>query len=148
MVQVGEGLFMTGEIPRTNAFEKGDPKMTAVMPGGEKIHPDPLRDDLSLIVDSDRGLILILGCAHAGMVNIIEYVLEEMNRDRIHAIVGGTHLAFATEEQLAATMDAIVRYNIERIGASHCTGQLQASRLHTKLKERFFFGNVGFTMDA
>jgi len=75
MVEVGEDLFLTGEIPRINAFERGDAKMTAAMPGGEKIHPDPLNVDLSLIVNSDSGLILVLGCAHAGMINIIEYVL-------------------------------------------------------------------------
>lgn len=148
MVEVGEGLLLTGEIPRINAFERGDAKMTAVMPGGEKIHPDPLNDDLSLIVDSDSGLILVLGCAHAGMINIIEYAMQRMNRDRIHAIIGGTHLAFATEEQFDATMKVIDRYKIERIGVSHCTGQSQASRLHAKLKERFFFGNVGFTLEA
>jgi len=148
MVEVGEDLFLTGEIPRINAFERGDAKMTAVMPGGEKIHPDPLNDDLSLIVNSDSGLILVLGCAHAGMINIIEYVLERMYRDRIYAIIGGTHLAFATEDQFAATMKVIDRYKIERMGVSHCTGQPQASRLHAKLKERFFFGSVGFTMEA
>ena len=148
MVEVGEGLFLTGEIPRTSAFEKGDVKMTAVMPGGEKIHPDPLKDDLSLLVDSDRGLILVLGCAHAGLINIIEYAMKRMNRDDIYAIIGGTHLAFATEEQIAATMEVIDRFSIERIGVSHCTGQLQASRLHAKLNERFFFASVGFTMDA
>ena len=148
MVEVGEDLFLTGEIPRINAFEKGDAKMTAVMPGGEKIHPDPLNDDLSLIVNSDSGLILVLGCAHAGMINIIEYVLERMNRDRIYAIIGGTHLAFATEDQFAATMKVIDRYKIERMGVSHCTGQPQASRLYAKLKERFFFGSVGYTMEA
>lgn len=148
MVEVGEGLFLTGEIPRTNTFERGDAKMTAVMPGGEKVHPDPLKDDLSLIVESDKGLILILGCAHAGMVNIIEYAMKGMNREDIYAIIGGTHLAFATEEQFVATMEVIDRFSIQRIGVSHCTGQSQASRLHAKLKERFFFASVGFTMDA
>jgi 7,8-dihydropterin-6-yl-methyl-4-(beta-D-ribofuranosyl)aminobenzene 5'-phosphate synthase len=71
-----------------------------------------------------------------------------MNRDRIYAIIGGTHLAFATEDQFAATMKVIDRYKIERMGVSHCTGQPQASRLYSKLKERFFFGSVGYTMEA
>ena len=123
-------------------------KMIALTPGGETIHPDPLKDDLSLIVDSNRGLILILGCAHAGLINIIEYVLARLNRKDIYAIIGGTHLAFATEEQFVATMEVLNRFSIERIGASHCTGPLQASRLHAKFKERFVFANVGFTMDA
>lgn len=148
MAEVGRGLFLTGEIPRVNAFEKCDAKMTAVKPGGKKIHPDPLKDDLALIVDSDKGLILVFGCAHAGMVNTIEYALKQMKRDRIHAIIGGTHLSFASEDQFSATLKVIDQYKIERIGVSHCTGLEQASRLHAKLKERFFFGSVGFSMEA
>ena len=148
MVEIGKGLYLTGEIPRTNAFEKGDIKMMARMPGGETIHPDPLKDDLSLIVDSDKGLVLILGCAHAGLINIIDYIIERLKREDIYAIIGGTHLAFATEEQFIATMEVMDRFNIERIGVSHCTGPKHASRLHAKFKERFSFANVGFTMDV
>ena len=148
MVEVGQGLYLTGEIPRTNAFEKGDVKMTALMPGGESIHPDPLKDDLSLIVDSDRGLVIILGCAHAGLINIIDYVTAQLKREDIYAVIGGTHLAFATEEQFDATMKFMDQCNIERIGVSHCTGPAHASRLHAKFKERFFFANVGFTMEV
>lgn len=148
MVEVGRGIFLTGEIPRTSAFEKGDDKMTACLPGGEKIHPDPLKDDLSLIVDSEKGLILVLGCAHAGMINIIEYALEKMNQDKIYAIIGGTHLGFSSEEQFDETLKVIDRYQIEHLGVSHCTGLAKASLLHAKLKERFFFGSVGATLEA
>ena len=148
MVEVGPGTFLTGEIPRNSAFEKGDDKMTACLPGGEKIHPDPLKDDLSLIVDSEKGLILVLGCAHAGMINIIEYALEKMNRDSIYAIIGGTHLGFSSEEQFDETLKVLDRYQIEHLGVSHCTGLAKASLLHAKLKERFFFGSVGATLEA
>lgn len=148
MVAVGPNVFLTGEIPRTSTFEKGDAKMTAVTPGGERIHPDPLKDDLSLIVDSEKGLILVLGCAHAGMINIIEYALEKTKRDKIYAIIGGTHLGFASDVQFNETLKVIERYNIERIGVSHCTGLSRAAMLHSKLKERFFFGSVGSTLEA
>ncbi|MFO7685519.1 MAG: MBL fold metallo-hydrolase [Desulfobacterales bacterium] len=148
MVAVGPNVFLTGEIPRTSTFEKGDAKMTAVTPGGERIHPDPLKDDLSLIVDSEKGLILVLGCAHAGMINIIEYALEKTKRDKIYAIIGGTHLGFASDAQFNETLKVIERYNIERIGVSHCTGLPRAAMLHAKLKERFFFGSVGSTLEA
>ncbi len=148
MVEVGPGVFLTGEIPRASAFEKGDTTMTAVRTGGQKIHPDPLKDDLSLIVDSEKGLILVLGCAHAGMINIIEYALEKTKRDKIYAIIGGTHLGFASDAQFNETLKVIERYNIERIGVSHCTGLPRASMLHAKLKDRFFFGSVGSTLEA
>ena len=148
MIEIGPGVFLTGEIPRKSEFEKGDANMIACLANGEKIQPDPLKDDLSLVIDSDKGLILVLGCAHAGMINIIEYAMEKMNRDKIHAIIGGTHLGFSSEEQFDETLKVIDKYKIDLLGVSHCTGLPKASMLHAKLKERFFFGTVGSTLEA
>jgi 7,8-dihydropterin-6-yl-methyl-4-(beta-D-ribofuranosyl)aminobenzene 5'-phosphate synthase len=148
MIEIGPGVFLTGEIPRKSEFEKSDANMTVCLANGEKIQPDPLKDDLSLVIDSDKGLILVLGCAHAGMINIIEYAMEKMNRDKIHAILGGTHLGFSNEEQFDETLKVIDKYKIDFIGVSHCTGLLKASMLHAKFKERFFFGTVGSTLEA
>lgn len=148
LAEIGPGVYLTGEIPRDSTFEKGDQKMTAFGAGGEPIHPDPLRDDLSLVIESDKGLIIVLGCAHAGMINIIEYTLKKMNKDRIHAIIGGTHLGFSSDAQFNATLDVIDRYRIERIGVSHCTGPAQAATLFAKMPDRFFFGNVGAVLET
>ncbi len=148
MVTVGPGVFLTGEIPRHSTFEKGDSNMTAILPNGSTIHPDPLKDDLSLIVDSSEGLIIVFGCAHAGMINIIEYALAQTQRDHIHAIIGGTHLGFSSDEQFEETLKVIDRYQIERIGVSHCTGFPKAAMLHAQLGERFFFGNVGTVLEV
>lgn len=148
LIEVGHGVSLTGEIPRHNTFEKGDSKMTAILPDGSTIRPDPLKDDLSLIIDSSKGLILVLGCAHAGMINIIEYALAQTGRDHIHAIIGGTHLGFSSDEQFEETLKIIERYQIERIGVSHCTGLPKAAMLHAHLGERFFFGNVGVTLQV
>jgi len=146
--EVGPGVCLTGEIPRVTSFEKGDVNMTSYTPEGEKMHPDPLLDDLSMVIDSDKGLILVLGCAHAGMVNIIRHVMEKMRSDRIYAIIGGTHLGFSSDEQFEETLKVIDQYQIERIGVSHCTGLAKASLLHAKLKERFFFGCVGSVLEG
>lgn len=148
MVEVGPGVFLTGEIPRESAFEKGDTKMAACLPDGNKVQPDPLKDDLSLIVDSDKGLIIVLGCAHAGMINIIEYALKQMKQDRIHAIIGGTHLGFSGDEQFDETLKVIDHYKIDLLGVSHCTGLPRAAMLHARLKDRFFFGSVGSVLEA
>jgi len=148
MVEVGPGVYLTGEIPRRSPFEKGDANMSALGPDGETIHPDPLKDDLSLIIDSDKGLIIVLGCAHAGMINIIEYALAQMKTDRIHAIIGGTHLGFSSDEQFEETVKLIDDYKIDLLGVSHCTGLARASMLHARLKERFFFGTVGSVLEG
>ena len=148
MTEVGQGVFLTGEIPRKTPFEKGDANMTARMEDGRVVDPDPILDDLSMVVDSEKGLILVLGCAHAGMVNIIEHVMARTGRDRIHAIIGGTHLGFSSEAQFDETLKAIDRYHIEKLGVSHCTGLMKASQLHARLKERFFFGCVGSVLEG
>jgi 7,8-dihydropterin-6-yl-methyl-4-(beta-D-ribofuranosyl)aminobenzene 5'-phosphate synthase len=148
MIEVGPSVYLTGEIPRQTSFETGDPQMTAYTAAGEKQQPDPLLDDLSLVIDSDKGVIIVLGCAHAGMVNIIRYVLKELNRDRIYAILGGTHLGFSSDEQFSETMKALDQYQIELLGVSHCTGLEKSAQIYARMPERFFFGCVGATLEG
>lgn len=142
-VEIAPGIHLTGEIPRNSDFEKPDPNMTLHPAGGSAIRPDPVADDLSLVVDSPKGLIVVLGCAHSGMINIFDHVLKTFDRDRIYAVVGGTHLGFSRPAQFDQTVRAIDRYGIEKIGVSHCTGLEKAAMLHARLGDRFFFGCVG-----
>jgi 7,8-dihydropterin-6-yl-methyl-4-(beta-D-ribofuranosyl)aminobenzene 5'-phosphate synthase len=147
-VEISPGIHLTGEIPRTNGFERPDPNMTLHPDDGCAVCPDPVADDLSLVVDSPKGLILVLGCAHAGMINIFNHVLQTFGRDRIYAVIGGTHLGFSRPAQFNETLRAIDRYGIDRLGVSHCTGQDKAAILHARLGERFFFGCVGAELEG
>ena len=147
-VEISPRVYLSGEIPRNNDFEKPDPNMTLYPHGAMAVCPDPIADDLSLVVDSEKGLILVLGCAHAGMINIFNHVLETFQRDRIYAVVGGTHLGFAQPGQFDETLKALDRYGIERLGVSHCTGLEKAAILHARLGERFFFGCVGAELEG
>ncbi len=147
-VEIAPGIHLSGQIPRVTAFEKGDAKMTAVTAAGEALHPDPIHDDLSLVIESAKGLILVLGCAHAGLVNIMHRVLEQTGRDAFYAIVGGTHLGFASDEQFENTLSALEKFRVEKLGVSHCTGLARAAQLHARLGDRFFFGSVGRILEA
>jgi len=147
-VEISPGIHLSGEIPRNNDFEKPDPNMTLHSQGAMAVRPDPIADDLSLVVDSEKGLILVLGCAHAGMINIFDHVLETFHRDRIYAVIGGTHLGFSQPAQFEETLKALDRYGIERLGVSHCTGLEKAASLRTHLGERFFFGCVGAELEG
>ena len=147
-VEISPGIHLSGEIPRNNDFEKPDPNMTLHPQGAMAVRPDPIADDLSLVVDSEKGLILVLGCAHAGMINIFDHVLETFHRDRIYAVIGGTHLGFSQPAQFEETLKALDRYGIERLGVSHCTGLEKAASLRTHLGERFFFGCVGAELEG
>lgn len=147
-VEISPGIHLTGEIPRTNDFERPDSAMSLHPDGGAAVRPDPVVDDQSLVVESSRGLILVLGCAHAGMINVFNHVLNCFGRDRIYAVIGGTHLGFARPAQFDETLEAIDRFGIERVGVSHCTGLEKAAILHARLGKRFFFGCVGAELEG
>ncbi|WP_303722397.1 MBL fold metallo-hydrolase [Malonomonas rubra] len=140
--QVGTQLTLSGEVPRCNEFETGDPHLIILDEQGKEI-PDPLADDLSLFIDSPNGLILLLGCAHAGVLNIIEHARKVTGQDKICMLIGGTHLKFSNTEQLEATLDRLEELNIAKIGVSHCTGLRQAQQLADRFGERFFNASVG-----
>lgn len=141
VLEVGKGVFLTGEVPRITSFEKPDPRLFAEVEG--KTTQDFFLDDQSLILESQRGLILILGCAHSGMINIINHVIDKTGKGKFYAILGGTHLDFLTPEQLEESIKSLKRIEIEKIGVSHCTGMKAAFRLHQEFGDRFFYGCVG-----
>ncbi len=147
-VEISPGIHLTGEIPRINDFETPDSTLTLHSTDGCPVCPDPVADDLSLVVDSQKGLIVLLGCAHAGMINIFNHVLKTFNRDRIYAVIGGTHLGFAQPGQFDETVKAFDRYGIEKLGVSHCTGLEKAAILHARFGDRFFFGSVGAVLEG
>jgi len=144
-IEVEEGIFLTGEVPRKTSFEKLDPKLFTEIDG--KTNPDVFLDDQSLVLNTEPGLIVILGCAHSGVINILNHVISKTGKDKFYAIVGGTHLDFLAPEQLEESIKALRKIHIERIGASHCTGMRGAFRLHQEFGDRFFYGHVGSTLN-
>jgi len=148
LTEIFENIFLTGEVPRVSSFEKPDPFMKLKTADGGWIQ-DELLDDQSLIIRSNNGLVIILGCAHAGLINILTHVKKNFPDEKLHAVFGGTHLGFADDSQFDATVQALREYNIQKIGASHCTGLTNCAKLYNEFGERFFFSSVGtrFTSD-
>jgi 7,8-dihydropterin-6-yl-methyl-4-(beta-D-ribofuranosyl)aminobenzene 5'-phosphate synthase len=144
-MEVEKGVFLTGEVPRKTSFEKPDPGLFSDIDG--KTDQDTFLDDQSLILDTGKGLIFILGCAHSGMINIINYVIDKTGKENFYAILGGTHLDFLTAEQLDESIKVLKRIKIEKIGVCHCTGMRAAFRLHQEFGDRFFYGHVGSTLE-
>ena len=145
LTEVEKGLFLTGEVPRKTSFEKPDPRLFSEING--KTEPDIFLDDQSLIMESEKGLILILGCAHSGMINIIHHVINQTGKQKFYAILGGTHLDFLTPEQLEESINVLNQLEIERICVSHCTGLRAACRLHLEFGDRYFYGYVGSVLE-
>ena len=140
--QIFDGIYLTGEVPGVTPFELPDPHMKVICQDGT-LAQDELRDDQSMVIDSEEGLVVVLGCAHAGMVNILTHVSDHLPNRPIHTVVGGTHLGFAEPEQFEETLKALGRFGIKHLGAGHCTGLQNAARLFHHLGEKFFFSAVG-----
>jgi 7,8-dihydropterin-6-yl-methyl-4-(beta-D-ribofuranosyl)aminobenzene 5'-phosphate synthase len=114
--------------------------------GHVELVQDFLKDDLSMVLDMSKGLVVILGCAHSGIINILRWVSSNLPGRSVHTVLGGTHLGFARPEQFEQTLAALEEFEIARLGASHCTGLENASRLYCALGQRFFHASVGVSV--
>jgi len=141
---VADGLFLvTGEIPRATSFEHGLPGSVKEVNG--EFVPDTVIDDQAVVVDvRGHGLVVISGCAHAGIVNSIRYARTLMGMRPLYAAIGGFHL---TGEPFRAaiepTIDALRDENVCRIVPMHCTGVDAVSRMRTSFRGRCAISAVG-----
>ncbi len=145
-VDIDQGLYLTGEIPRETDFEYGDMANRWGIRDG-KIIQDIILDDQSLIIGTEQGILILLGCAHSGIINIINHSMKMTGSDRIWGIIGGTHLGFSGEVQLEKTIQALKYYQIEHFIPAHCTGIDAVSRLVNVFKEVVRFSYAGMTFE-
>ena len=144
--EIEPGLWLTGEIPRRTDYETGDKDQVIKTAAGYV--KDEILDDQSVVVETDKGLMVILGCCHSGIINTLTHIQEKMGKRHIHAVIGGTHLGPASDEQRAKSLAALKGFDIERLGVSHCTGLDMSTRLAAVFGDRFFFCNVGTVVSA
>jgi 7,8-dihydropterin-6-yl-methyl-4-(beta-D-ribofuranosyl)aminobenzene 5'-phosphate synthase len=143
--EIAPGMFLTGEVPRVAPFETGDQGLYCDCTGQEI---DTTPDDQSLLLETDRGLVVILGCCHAGLVNTLEHIAYLSGRRDIYAVIGGTHLGFCGQEQLEGTIAALKEWGVRKVAASHCTGFAASARLSREMPKEFQVAYVGFTLEA
>ncbi len=119
--RVGEGLTVTGQIPRVSEFEDTGLRQFAFL--DEKLsEPDLILDDQALFFRVPEGVVIVLGCGHAGLVNTMAYVSELTGEKKIYAVIGGTHLVSASPDRLKKTVEALHKYDVQKIMLGHCTG--------------------------
>lgn len=118
-MQISDHAWITGPVPRRTAFEDtGGPFFV-----DEACQiKDAIADDQAIWLETAEGIVLLLGCAHSGVVNTIEYVSALTHGSPVHAIIGGMHLLNASGERLEATVRALKQFRVERIAPCHCTG--------------------------
>jgi 7,8-dihydropterin-6-yl-methyl-4-(beta-D-ribofuranosyl)aminobenzene 5'-phosphate synthase len=137
-------LLVTGEVDRTTGFERGFPGHEAHRGGGWQ--PDPLiLDDQALVaMVRGHGLVVVTGCGHSGIINILRHVQKLTGENRIHAVLGGFHLSGpAFEPIIGPTCDALGDFSPKFLVPTHCTGWRATHALAARFPQAFIQNCVG-----
>jgi len=131
---VAPGVMSTGEVPRLESFEKVEGFWTVK----EDQHcPDKIPDDQALAINIEgKGLAVITGCAHSGIINTIRHAQKITGVEKLYAVIGGFHLMEADYKRIEATAEALRRLDPAIVRPGHCTGQKAVCRLQEALGER------------
>jgi len=136
-------ILVTGEVERTTAFEKGMPGALVEREGS--LEPDPIKDDQSLVINlKEKGLVIITGCSHAGIVNTILYAKKLTGIEKVYAVLGGFHLSGAFFEKiLEKTIDELKALSPAVVVPMHCTGRKAMELLSREFPASFVLNSVG-----
>ena len=140
-VRLTANFLTTGEIPMLSDYEEIDSGLFDKKSG--EMLPDELNDDLALVADTEYGLVVILGCAHHGIINTLRRAQQLTGKELIYAAIGGTHLLNASEERLKKTAVELQEIGVQYLGVSHCTGFEASAYLAREFGKRFFLNNAG-----
>ena len=116
------GVGVTGPVPRNSALE--DTGGPFYLDNASNDH-DFIEDDQSMWFETDDGIIILLGCCHAGLVNTVDYIRRVSGKEKIRGIIGGMHLVNADDKRLNYTFDAMKEWKPEFLVPCHCTGEEQ-----------------------
>ncbi|MBW2195784.1 MAG: MBL fold metallo-hydrolase [Deltaproteobacteria bacterium] len=139
-------LLFLGEIPRKIEFEKGSPRMFYDDGGEEK--RDPIEDDSAVVAHlRSKGLVILTGCAHSGIINTIQYAKDVTGVKQVHLVMGGFHLTGADFEPIIQpTLEALKSLDPTYVVPAHCTGRKAVMRIEQEMPDKFLLNMSGTKM--
>jgi len=130
------GITTTGEVKRKTEFEGGSIGLKTIENG--MVADDLIFDDISVVANvRDKGLVIITGCSHAGIINIANQAVEVTGCNKIESIIGGLHLVEASDTVIKRTIEELSKLNVSWISAGHCTGFKAQVELYLAFGDRF-----------
>jgi 7,8-dihydropterin-6-yl-methyl-4-(beta-D-ribofuranosyl)aminobenzene 5'-phosphate synthase len=139
-------LTISGPVPRVTGYETGDAHLMAADAAGAcGCRQDTVPDDMAIYYKSEKGLLVISGCAHSGIVNVIRHGQSVTAADRLYGLIGGTHLGPAGAGQQDETLAELAALGPQLVAANHCTGFYMLARLYGQFGDKFkpaFVGTV------
>jgi len=139
-------LLFLGEVPKKTKFEKGFLRMHYDEDG--QSHWDPIEDDTAIVANvRGKGLVVLSGCAHSGIINTVKYAREISGIDKIYAVMGGFHLSGADFEPIIEpTTEALKALNPEYVIPTHCTGRKATMHFEKEMPDQFLLNMSGTRM--
>ena len=146
-LEIIPGLFTTGEVERVTDFEEVGINLFTIENG--ELKRDLMLDDISIVANiKGKGLVIVTGCSHAGIVNITKQAVTLSGIEKIHGIIGGFHLIEASESRIKKTAQALKEFNPDWIYAGHCTGFRAQVELYNTFKDRFSPLHTGMIVEV
>ncbi len=141
--RLAEGCWTTGYVPR-ESFETAGRSKGLRFRDGNRFLPDDMEEDQSIVVHVEgKGLVVVSGCAHSGIVNTVRYAGRMSGVETVHAVFGGFHLGRADEDEIGRTVDAIAETRPKMIVPTHCTGFDAMRRFAERMPDAFVLATVG-----
>ncbi|SHE78749.1 MBL fold metallo-hydrolase [Clostridium fallax] len=137
--KICDNVYLFSSFERKYDFETLNPNM--LIKKDDHYEIDNFNEEIALVLDTEKGLIILLGCSHPGILNMITSINKQIKKP-IYAVIGGTHLIEADEDRIEKTIDEIKKLNIKLVGASHCTGE-KAVNIFEKNCDGFFKNYTG-----
>jgi 7,8-dihydropterin-6-yl-methyl-4-(beta-D-ribofuranosyl)aminobenzene 5'-phosphate synthase len=144
-VAISDSITTSGQITMVTDYEAIEPSLTVKTNGDFK--PDALRDDQALIIKTPAGLVVILGCAHRGIINTLYHAQKVSGVKEIDTVLGGCHLINASEERIWRTVAALKELGVKRLGACHCTGMAASVIMAQEFGTGFLANHAGTVLE-
>jgi 7,8-dihydropterin-6-yl-methyl-4-(beta-D-ribofuranosyl)aminobenzene 5'-phosphate synthase len=141
--EIMKDVWISGEIPRLTSYEYIDETYQERVL--ESFIHDELHDDMALIINTIRGLVILLGCGHAGPVNTIKHAMRITGNNKVHMVAGGMHLHRAPEDKINQITQNLMYLNPDYVMPLHCCGFRCINQLYNLARERVLLYNVGDT---
>lgn len=141
--QLEPSIYLCGNFNKKTTCELQNDGM--LIKKGDSYVQDTFKEEIALVMHTNKGLVVLLGCSHVGVIGMLESIERRLNKN-IYAILGGTHLINADEKKIEKVIKKLESMNIKLIGVSHCTGELAINSLK-KLKDRFFINCTGTNLE-
>jgi 7,8-dihydropterin-6-yl-methyl-4-(beta-D-ribofuranosyl)aminobenzene 5'-phosphate synthase len=142
--KLSHSLYVFSNFEKSIDYEKRNENMKIKI--HEKYVTDNFTEEIALGIDTPKGLLIIVGCSHVGILNTLS-TIEKRTGKKIYGVIGGTHLVEAQEDRILKTIDYIKEKNIDLIGFSHCTGE-KAVEMFKKAFHNFFINSTGTIIEV